>query len=63
MSEFLKGMSIVGQLFPPPYPYENYPLPNSAWRGVADSFRQAGNDLKFALRENGNAERESKQTP
>lgn len=63
MNDFAKGMNSVGQLFPSPSPYSDYPSPNSAWKGVANSFHQAGNSLRFAIRECSDAKRESKQTP
>jgi hypothetical protein len=62
MNDFVKGMTSIGQLHPAPYPYSDYPPPNNAWKGVADSFRQAGNDLRYALNEAANAQRKSKQT-
>jgi len=62
MTDFVKGMNSIGQLYPTPCPYSDYPPQNSAWKGVADSFRQTGNDLKFAIKECSNAQRESKQT-
>jgi hypothetical protein len=61
MNNFVKGMSFVGQLYPAPYSYSEYPSPDSAWQGVADSFRQAGDSLRFAIKECSDAERESKQ--
>ena len=61
MNEFLKGVNTVGQLFPAPFPYSDYPLPNSAWKSVADSFRQAGDYLRFAIKECSDAKWESKQ--
>ena len=61
MSEFLRGMDTVGELFPAPIPYTDYPLPDSAWKGVANSFREAGDDLRFAIKECSDAKRESKQ--
>ena len=63
MSDFVKGMDSIGQLFPAPCTYEDYPAPNSAWEGVAESFRQAGNDLRFALKEYSDAKRENEQAP
>ncbi|MDR2718552.1 MAG: hypothetical protein LBB89_10895 [Treponema sp.] len=63
MNDFVKGMNSVGQLFPAPISYSDYPPENSAWECVADSFRQAGNDLKFAIKECSDTQRESNQTP
>ena len=63
MNDFLKGMDSVGQLNPEPYVYTDYPSQKSAWQSVADSFCQAGNDLRFAMKKCSDAERESKQTP
>ena len=63
MKDFEKGMNSVGQLFPPPYSYSDYPPVNSAWNGAANSFRQAGDSLWRALKDFSDAQRESKQTP
>jgi len=63
MNDFFKGMDSVGQLNPAPYVYTDYPPQSSAWKCVADSFRQAGDDLRFAMKKYSDAERESKQTP
>jgi len=63
MNDFVKGISTIGQLSPSPYPYKDYPSQSSAWKGVADSFRQAGNDLRYAIRECTNAKPENEQTP
>jgi len=51
MNDFVKGMTSIGQLHPAPcpYPYSDYPT-HSAWEGVANSFRQAGDDLRFAIK-------------
>ena len=57
MGDFAKGMDSIGQLFPAPSTYEDYPAPNSAWEGVAESFRQAGNDLRYALKEHSDVTR------
>jgi len=63
MNKFFRGMATIGELFPPPIPYDKYPLPHSEWGGVANSFAQAGNSIWFALKEfSKNAQRESKQT-
>ena len=63
MNDFLRGMSSVGQLFPAPPPYSSYPAQDSAWRGVANSFYQTGNNLRAAMKEFSDAQRKSKQTP
>jgi hypothetical protein len=62
MNDFLTGMSSVGQLFPAPASYSGYPSQDSAWRGVAYSFYQTGNNLRLALKDFSDAQRESKQT-
>jgi hypothetical protein len=62
MNDFEKGMNSVGQLFPAPSPYSDYPSQKSEWKGVVDSFHQAGNDLWFAIAECSDAKRKSKQT-
>jgi hypothetical protein len=62
MDNFLKGMNSVGQLFPSPVPYSGYPSQVSAWRGVANSFYQTGNSLRFAMKECSDARRKNKQT-
>jgi hypothetical protein len=49
MNNFEKGISSIGQLFPSPY--SEYPESHSEWVGVADSFRQAGDSLRFSLEE------------
>lgn len=59
MNDFVKGMSTIGQLYPP---RQNYPAHNSAWNDTANSFRQAGNDLRHAMKEFLNGKPESKQT-
>jgi hypothetical protein len=61
MNDFVKGMDSVGQLFPAPCSYSDYPSSHSAWEGVAESFRQAGNDLRFAIKENSDVKRENEQ--
>jgi len=63
MNDFSKGMNSVGQLFPAPYPYSDYPSNDSAWNSTANSFRQAGDSLRRALKDFQDAKRESKQTP
>ena len=60
MDNFQKGMRTIGQLYPPPRPYPNT-SPNSAWNDVANSFRQAGDDLRHAIKECSDAQRENKQ--
>jgi hypothetical protein len=62
MNDFLKGMTSVGQLFPDPAPYSGYPSKDSAWHGVANSFYQAGNSLRAAIKEFSDAQRKSEQT-
>jgi hypothetical protein len=62
MNNFAEGMSTIGQLFPQPYPYSDYPRPNSAWNGVAKSFQQAGNSLKIAIKECSDAQQKNKKT-
>lgn len=63
MNDFSKGMNSVGQLLPSPCPYTEYPPPNSAWNGAANSFRQAGDSLRQALKDFSDAQRKNKQTP
>jgi hypothetical protein len=63
MNNFLKGVSSVGQLFPDPSSYSDYPSKISAWQSVANSFYQAGKNLHVAMKEVSNAQRENKQTP
>jgi hypothetical protein len=63
MSDFAKGMNSVGQLFPAPCPFSDYPPPHSAWQGVANSFRQTGDSLREAIKEFSDAQRKNKQTP
>ena len=61
MNDFLKGMNTIGELYPPAIPLSDCPAAGSAWQGVAYSFFQAGNDLRFAMAELVNARRESGQ--
>ena len=61
MNNFSKGVNTIGQLLPSPIPFSSYPPPNSQWQGVADSFRQAGDSLRAAIKEVSNAQRESEQ--
>lgn len=61
MGNFIKGMNTIGQLNPAPISFNNYPPRNSAWNGVVNSFRQTGNNILSAIKENVNAKRESKQ--
>jgi hypothetical protein len=63
MNDFLRGMTSVGQLFPAPVPYTGYPSQDSAWRGVANSLYQTGNNIRIAVNEVTDAQRKSKQTP
>jgi len=60
MGDFERGVISVGQLFPPTTPCSEYPAMDSAWRGVADSFRQAGDSLRLAINECLDVERESR---
>jgi len=46
MMDFIKGMDSVGQLNPAPGSYLDYPTQNSTWKGVADSFKQAGDNIR-----------------
>jgi hypothetical protein len=63
MNDFEKGMTSIGQLHPAPCPYSDYPPPHNAWADTANSFRQAGDSLRAALKDFSNAKRENKQTP
>jgi hypothetical protein len=63
MNDFIRGMNSIGQLFPAPIPYSNYPRYDSAWRGVANSFYQTGNNLRAAMKEFSDARQKSKPTP
>jgi len=58
--DFARGVGSVGQLFPAPIPYSDCPSQDSAWEGVAKSFRQAGKSLQFAMKERPDAERKRK---
>ena len=51
MNEFLRGMATIGELSPPPIPFNEYPLQHSEWQWVANSFAQAGHSLWFAIKE------------
>jgi hypothetical protein len=62
MNDFEKGVALIGQLFPAPCPYSEYPTKDSTWEGVAKSFQQAGNDLWYAMQKCSD-EREKQQTP
>jgi len=62
MGDFLKGVNSVGQLCPAPSSYSDYPHPDSAWKGVASSFKQAGDDIRYAIKECTDAKSENKQT-
>ena len=62
MNDFLKGMSTIGQLNPAPASFTDYPNNGSAWKGVSDSFKQVGDNLRKAIKECTDAKRESKQT-
>jgi hypothetical protein len=48
---FFYGMATVGQLFPSVPPVRMDGGPASAWRGVASSFFQAGNNIRDAVKE------------
>jgi hypothetical protein len=61
MNDFLRGMASVGQLAPDPTPYSDYPTQNSAWRGVANSFYQAGNNIRAAIKEFSDSQWKTKQ--
>jgi hypothetical protein len=61
MNDFSKGMNSIGQLFPTPYSYTDYPSYNQAWGDVAKSFFQAGNSLRAALKDFQNAQSKNKQ--
>jgi len=50
MGDFIKGMNSIGQLCPAPSPYSDYPHPASAWKGVADSFKQTGDEIRHAIK-------------
>ena len=60
MNDFAKGMSTIGQLFSPQHLYPAHSSQASAWEGVANSFRQAGDNIRTALKEASN-EPENKQ--
>jgi hypothetical protein len=60
---FFQGMATIGQLFPilPEEPEET-PL-ESAWRGVGDAFAEAGDNMRFAIKEFKNAQRLEQSPP
>jgi len=60
MNDFVKGINTVGQLFPAPVPYPDYPSANSAWKGVANSFCQAGDSIRKAVKDFSNCQRGKK---
>ena len=62
MNDFVKGMNTIGQLFPAPASYENYPVPGQAWKDVAKSFFQAGNNIRSAIKEAAPAKPKNQQT-
>jgi hypothetical protein len=62
MNDFVKSMSSIGQLHPASCPYSDYPPRYNVWKDTANSFRQAGNSLRTALREFSNTQWENKQT-
>lgn len=51
LTEFYSGMATIGQLFPPVPPVQMDSGPASAWQGVANSFFQAGNNIRNALKD------------
>ena len=51
MNEFMRGMTTIGELSPPPATFDEYPPHQSAWQGVANSFAQAGYSLWLAMKE------------
>jgi len=59
---FERGVSSIGQFFPATIPYSDYPTTESAWKGVASSFRQAGDSLRFAIKKRSDVKRKDKQT-
>jgi hypothetical protein len=59
MDNFVKGISTVGQLFPPPCPYPAQ-AQGSAWADTANSFRQAGNSLRRAMKDFSDTQREGR---
>ena len=62
MSEFLRGMASLGQLYPNPT-YEQYTINQySSWLNVSNSFIRTGNNIRKALKEFENAQRKEKQT-
>ena len=48
MDNYTKGMSTIGQLFPPTPRAPEVPRDGSAWESVAKSFRQAGDAFRSA---------------
>jgi hypothetical protein len=51
LGNFFYGMGTIGQLFPPVPPIQMTVGPASAWKGVAASFFQTGNNIREALKE------------
>jgi len=62
MSNFTNGINTIGQLCPSPSSFKEYPHQNSVWSDVGNSFQQAGNNIRIAIKEINDAKRESKQT-
>ena len=60
MNDFENGINSVGQLFPAPSSFKDYPPPNSEWQGVEKSFQQAGDSIRTAIKEFSDAQREIK---
>ena len=49
MNAFLRGMATIGELNP--RPFNEYPPQYSQWQCVANSFAQAGINLRLAMLE------------
>jgi hypothetical protein len=60
MDNFVKGITTVGQLFPSPCPYPVSQTQGSAWADAANSFRQAGNSLRCAMKDFSDTQREGR---
>gem|GEM_PF-7011687 len=60
-SDFERGVSSIGELFPATIPCSGYPSVESAWEGVANSFRQAGDSLRFAIKKCSDDNRKDRQ--
>jgi hypothetical protein len=50
MNDFFYGMSTIGDLFPPVPGLNTVPNPGSAWKGVANSFAQVGDNIRAAIK-------------